>query len=323
MIIKQCFTTENVPTDWKLKSWRDSMSAVYYSLDIVPTSLDRIRGELFGAQFDAMGVSSFKADAQRVLRHKSAAQRDGSENFVFLFPTRGPLHFEQLGRSGIATPGEVALLTSGEGYAVDVPDHSENITLKIPCDRLRARIPGLDHRCARTAIANHHFAPLISQLGHQLLQLDRTPHTLVLQDTVLDLISLMLETAGTAGLPESEQQPLMDVLYQRLCAYIGRHFRDPALGPAQAARSHRISVRYLHKVFHAHGTTFGRTLLETRLDEARRLLGPVTARRRPIGEIAFHCGFINQAHFSARYRERFDEAPRDTGRIACSAPASC
>ena len=101
--------------------------------------------------------------------------------------------------------------------------------------------------------------------------------------------------------------------FDRLHRYLGRHFGDPELSPATVAQANRISVRYLHKVFQARGTTFGHTLIETRLDEARRLLTS-DERRLSIGEIAYRCGFVNQAHFSARYRTRFQQTPRQTVR---------
>jgi AraC family transcriptional regulator, positive regulator of tynA and feaB len=78
------------------------------------------------------------------------------------------------------------------------------------------------------------------------------------------------------------------------------------------ARTHKISLRYLQKIFQLNDTTFGRELMDMRLQEAHRLL--VTSAkdcdgRVNIGQVAFMCGFSNQAHFSTRYRERFGSAP--------------
>jgi transcriptional regulator GlxA family with amidase domain len=42
------------------------------------------------------------------------------------------------------------------------------------------------------------------------------------------------------------------------------------------------------------------------VDTARNFDGRIN-----IGQIAFICGFSNQAHFSARYRDRFGTAPSD------------
>lgn len=311
MGIKHNYTTEGLPPFSKLDTWRDYMSTVYYSLDVVPLHLDKVRGSLTEAHFGSIGVSHFSADAQRVVRHKAAAQRDGSENYVFLFPTQGSMGYEQLGRTGIAEPGGLILLNSSEGYAVTVPDGSENITIKIPCDHLRARLPQIDQRCGRAGIANRHLIPVVSQFGRQLLELDRAPDRTALLDTMSDLVGLMMDTASHTSLPESIRQPLLQVTFDRLQSYIGRHFRDPGLSPATAAQANRISVRYLHKVFQGRGTTFGHMLIETRLDEAHRLLMS-SERRLSIGEIAYRCGFINQAHFSSRYRDRFQQTPRQT-----------
>lgn len=314
MMIKHTYTTEGLPPFRKLDNWRDYMSVVYYSLDIVPLHLDKIRGSLTEAQFDSIGVSHFSADAQRVVRHKAAAQRDGSENYVFLFPTQGSMGYEQLGRSGVAEPGDLILLNSAEGYAVTVPDGSENITIKIPCDSLRARLPHIDQRCGRSGVANRHLIPVVSQFGRQLLELDRSPDRATLLDTISDLVGLMLDAADQTSLRESDRKPLIQVTVDRLQRYIGRHFRDPELSAATVAQANRISVRYLHKVFETRGTTFGRKLMETRLDEAHRLLMS-NERRLSIGEIAYQCGFVNQAHFSSRYRTRFQQSPRQTKRL--------
>lgn len=107
-------TTLNNSRTQKLNAWQEYMSAVYYDLDIVPLSADKVRGELYEVQFPSIGLSQFKADAQKVVRHKSAAQRDKSENFVFLFPTRQRMAFEQNGRAGVVLPGSVFLLNSAE-----------------------------------------------------------------------------------------------------------------------------------------------------------------------------------------------------------------
>ena len=62
------------------------MADVYYTLDIVPHDLDRVRGALTQSRLEVVGVSHFRADAQRVVRYAEAAKIDGSEDFVFLFP---------------------------------------------------------------------------------------------------------------------------------------------------------------------------------------------------------------------------------------------
>ncbi|TCL92248.1 AraC family transcriptional regulator [Rhizobium sp. PP-WC-2G-219] len=309
------YNTEQLGIVNKLNAWQEYMSAVYYDLDIIPGSADKVRGELYEAQFPSIGLSNFKADAQKVVRHKSAAQRDKSENFVFLFPTRQRMSFSQNGRSGVVLPGAVFLLNSADGYTINVPDDSENVTLKIACDVLRARITGIDDLCGTGDFANPFLVPVVAQMGAQLLKFESGGSSESLEHTLIDLVCLMVETRADDALPKSDRQSLVAVMYDRLMTHMRGHFRTPSLSPGNVAHAHRISVGYLHRVFHRHGTTFGEALVDMRLNEASRLLRQARAAKLPVnlGEIGYQCGFVSQAHFSSRFKQRFGLSPRMYG----------
>lgn len=312
MFERKHYNTSCLSSADRLAAWQDYMSTVYYSLEIEPMNADRIRGELFETQFASVGVSNFKADAQKVTRQNAAAQRDRSENFVFLFPTRQTLAFEQNGRRGVVRPGNVALLNSAEGYTVIVPDLSENITLKISCDLLRPRIPLLDDACGKLHVANPILVPVVRQLGEQLLKFDSGAAAVKLEQTLLDLVCVMMESRSADEIRTSGYRPLIGIMYDRIHGYMSKNFHDPNLTPARTAEAHRISLRYLHRVFQSQGATFGEVLMEMRLSEASKLLRN-GAGKLPIGEIAYRCGFISQSHFSARFRQQFGSTPRSFG----------
>jgi len=307
------YNTEQLTGGNKLNAWQEFMSTVYYALDVVPLSADRMRGELYEAQFSSVGLSHFKADAQKVIRHKAAAQRDRSENFVFLFPTRQKMAFEQYGRAGVVHPGGVFLLNSAEGYRIDVPDQSENITLKISCESLRSQIGSIDDMCGTLGFANPLLVPVVAQLGAQLLRFDSGRDSSRLEQTLIDLVCLMVETHPEEDVTTSHCQSMGAVMRDRLMAYLHANFRDPGLNPSRVAAAHRISTRYLHRVFHQFGTTFGDVLMEMRLGEACRMLQQARAAKHQInfGDISYRCGFVSQAHFSSRFRQQFGVSPRN------------
>lgn len=306
------YNTEQLKSANKLNAWQEYMSAVYYDLDIVPLSADKVRGELYEVQFPSVGLSHFKADAQKVVRHKSAAQRDKSENFVFLFPTHQRMAFEQNGRAGVVLPGSVFLLNSAEGYMIDVPDQSENVTLKISCDALRSRVNKIDDICGTRNFANPFLVPVVAQMGAQLLKFDGGGDSMKLERALTDLVCLMIETRSEGDLTMRDRQSLVAVMYDRLMSHTRENFRDPGLNPTKVAAAHRISTRYLHRVFHQYGTTFGDVLMEMRLVEACRMLQQARAMKHPVnmGEIGYRCGFVSQAHFSSRFRQQFGVSPR-------------
>ncbi|MGH7005023.1 MAG: helix-turn-helix domain-containing protein, partial [Alphaproteobacteria bacterium] len=94
-----------------------------------------------------------------------------------------------------------------------------------------------------------------------------------------------------------------------LRAHLARNLADPTLSPRGAADALGISVRLVHRLFEEMGTSFGRWVLERRLDACRRALdGPAP---RAISDIAFAWGFNELSHFSRAFKARFGVAPRD------------
>lgn len=314
-LVLRAFSTEEVPADARLAAWRDFMNKVYYSVDIKPRLDDEVKGELNEAALGPIGLSSYKSSQQRVFRYAEAAKADGAENFVFIFPLNKQLYFDQRGRSGFIDPGGVALLNSGEYYEAACSDDFENLTLKIPCPTLRARLPTIDTLCARENIANPTLSATIGQMAAKLMKPDMpwSPEAADrLSGNILDLICLMLETAHDPATPEFEDRSLTHIMFKRFSAYMKEHLADSELSPASVAQAHRISLRYLFKIFKLHGTTFGHELMEMRLQEARRQILTAYRTHLSLQQIAFLCGFASQSHFSTRYRERFGESPRES-----------
>jgi AraC-like DNA-binding protein len=68
---------------------------------------------------------------------------------------------------------------------------------------------------------------------------------------------------------------------------------------------------YLQKLFSARGTTCSHFIHSLRLDRASRLLQrrALSGGETPLGEIAFACGFLDYAHFSRKFRQRFGHPP--------------
>lgn len=306
------YSTAGIEGARSVEAWRQAMAEVYYRLDIQSAHADRLQGELLDWQSDILGVSNFRADAQRVTRRKEAAKADKTEDFVFLFPTRKVMRFQQRGRDGLVLPGSVFLLNAAEAYVVDVPDGSENITIKIDREQLADRIPGIDDLCATANFANRLLVPAITTLGEQVLKLQPSEHSTRIQDCIIDLLCLMLECREQPDGDDLVRETLGTSLFNRICAHIRRNLADHGLTPDQAAAEHKISLRYLHKIFQYRGTSFGQVLLEERLQQAQVLILAAGSKTTNLGEVAYRCGFASQSHFSVSYKKRFGMSPRRT-----------
>lgn len=77
----------------------------------------------------------------------------------------------------------------------------------------------------------------------------------------------------------------------------------------EIAQAHGISLRYLHAIYSANGTSCGRELIRLRLERARRMLLDPAECARSIDDIAWQCGFADASHFRRRFRTFFGVAP--------------
>lgn len=133
-----------------------------------------------------------------------------------------------------------------------------------------------------------------------------------------ELIALALEplaappAAPTAPAPTSSA--LADALVWRGRDAIGRRLTEPQLAPAVVAADVGVSLRRLQEAFQQHGCTLADCIWDMRLELARSLL--TRQPRAPIRVIAQRAGFVDAAHFSRRFRQRFGLTPSEYGAAA-------
>ncbi|HWA43549.1 MAG TPA: AraC family transcriptional regulator [Hypericibacter adhaerens] len=304
-----------MPAESTVDVWREYMAEVYYSVDVKPRLDDFVSGEMIELPLGRLGLSNFRANQQRVFRYAEAAKSDSADNFVFLFPIREKLYFDQRGRAGFIDPGNVVILRSSEFYEAACPDGFENVTIKVPAPLMRSRVPAIDDLCAQFDVANPVLGAIVSDMALKLMRSESEwPSGIAsqLSENILDLLGLMLDSAEHKGHRDFDDRSLMAAMFKRICGYLRENLGDHELSPVAVALNHRISLRYLHKLFERNGTTFGRWLMEVRLQEARRRILSDPQHAMTLQWIAFSCGFTSQSHFSTQYRARFNETPRET-----------
>ena len=99
--------------------------------------------------------------------------------------------------------------------------------------------------------------------------------------------------------------------FTALLAYCRKNMCNPDLSPQTVAAEFGISVRTLHLRFAQVGQTFGRWVLDHRLEACRTALRDPNQRAASICEIAYRCGFNDLSHFNKVFRARFDQTPRE------------
>jgi AraC-like DNA-binding protein len=125
---------------------------------------------------------------------------------------------------------------------------------------------------------------------------------------VADLITLSLDPVYAATPPAS----ICSVRAARLAAVkadIERHLTDGSLTVATLAARHRISARYLHKLFEDEEMSYSRFVLDRRLALAYRTLRQPRSATRTISSIASDAGFGDLSYFNRTFRRRYGITP--------------
>lgn len=98
-----------------------------------------------------------------------------------------------------------------------------------------------------------------------------------------------------------------DKRVQKVLAYIEKHLSDSGLSIDELAAVANISAHQLSRLFKAAmGRTPHQFVIAQRISLAKLMM---LNGDRPLSEIARHCGFANQAHFTTRFREQTGETP--------------
>jgi AraC-like DNA-binding protein len=127
---------------------------------------------------------------------------------------------------------------------------------------------------------------------------------------VYDLMALTLGATGDAA-SAAEDRGLRAARLRAVKEDIVRNLEYGDVSVAAIAARHRISPRYLRKLFEREGMTFSEYVLEQRLALAHRLLSDPRHAGDKIASVAFAAGFGDVSYFYRAFRHRYDLLPTD------------
>jgi AraC-like DNA-binding protein len=125
----------------------------------------------------------------------------------------------------------------------------------------------------------------------------------LLADSFCNLLAL----ASAEGLPPRRMEGELQM--EALLSFCRQNLGNADLSPQQAADHLGISVRTLHSRFRQTGRSFGRWLLESRLEGCSAALRDANQKPLNISEIAYRWGFNDLSYFNKVFRAQFDMTP--------------
>jgi AraC-like DNA-binding protein len=236
------------------------------------------------------------------------------------------LHIQETGRRTISQLNRELTVDAGGGLlssnsdvsTVVLPDPARFVSIGVPRKVMLALAPGLEDAFVRSLPPNAGVLRLLSNYV-DALQDEGTAKTPELQRAVAthihDLCALAIGATRDAA-EIAEGRGLRVARLRAIKIDIIQSLRDGDVSVAALAARHRITARYVQRLFESDGTTLSRFVLGQRLAQVHRMLADSRYAHRTIGALAFDVGFGDLSTFNREFRRHFGATPSDVRAVA-------
>lgn len=284
--------------------WTMGQKAVAYSVRELHSHVDHYIG--------SVGIAEIAGEPIQIIRQQDASCCTGVLRLAM--QTSGRCVVSQDGRDASLVPGDFAVLDTRRSYQLTFDRRYQCLIVDILPDLLPMRSTDLRSLTARRVPGHDGIGKLTRQfltgIAQQAVDRDlRTNHDLA--SAVINLVTAalvaQLNSDVVSTLAENQRQSLL----RKIKAFIEAHLAEPELSPAEIARAHHISLRYLQKLFESEGTTVSDWVRRQRLEHCRTELADPRYRAVSIGAIAGRWGFVDSSYFSRVFKATYGATPRE------------
>ncbi len=274
----------------------------------IETAPERFAARLTTRRAGGLGFARTESSGYRIMRSRRDVDTAPSDHWTIYLQMHGRTTFEQNGDSVTLERDDIALLDGRQPFRADFAGVGRRAVVKVPRQMIDRRAPWVGRRTLHRIAAGAQFADLARDHVVALTADDAPPSgsaSIVLAENLSNLLGL----ACASELPAGRLQPELQL--EALLAFCRQNLHDCELTPQRVADHFGISVRTVHLRFQRIGQSFGRWLLEQRLDACRTALRDERQRAANISEIAYGWGFNDLSYFNKAFRARFDATPRE------------
>jgi len=299
------WSTDSVRPRDGLSFWREAVCEAV--LNVAPEAPGAgFRASLSGQSFGALRFASFTSTGHYIVREKTHVNRASDDHYLISLQQHGRSELRQGEARCWLAPGEVGIVDGTRPFRVTFPDPVSRFLAVVPRNRVEARAPWLRAGGSRKIASSSPYVALVRHHLSELASRDLVAHEAeLLTDNLCNLLALSTAPHEFDDIRTAPAQT------EAIMAYCQARLGNADLSPRAVAAHFGIALRTLHMRFEQTGVSFGRWLLEMRLQACHRALRDPAQSERTISDIAFACGFGDLSHFSKAFRQRFGETPRD------------
>ncbi len=253
---------------------------------------------------------SARLPALRLHRTPGHIKRTADERISLSVLSAGRSRLSHLGQTRDSQPNQLCLVDLTSTYYYErarspLSQHTvyvDNSCLVVPVDLVRRAAPRLPSSPLYELTRDH-----LRNLADAAARSEDTPVAELLGSATRTLVRALLVTAAADDTQAA--QALHELLPDRIRFYIREHLTEADLTPARVARAHHISERYLFKLWSSQDVSLAETIMNLRLEGARKDLKEPQLSTRTVAETARRWGFSDSTHFARRFRQAYGQSP--------------
>ncbi|MER9180412.1 AraC family transcriptional regulator [Mesorhizobium sp. M0767] len=298
----------------ELRAWGDCVSRTLVNLDFSAA------GSRFSGSYHYMIAKDCVASRLFGTAHRTSRPqrklREVENDFVLLIYLKtGKATVSHRRQDGSVPEGSFIAFDSSKPHELAMNEPFDHLVLRMPRARFISLHPAVSSMLDRPVEGRATEIQAAAGILDMIVSLGGAmPRTVsVMAETVVKLLGDCVVKEGEGDVGRAVRH---DLLAGRIVKSLEDNFTDPDYSSTDLAEAMGISRRYVDSIFAGMNSTFGKTLLEKRLERCDLLLRDPQFRSRSVTDIAFESGFNDLSHFSKRFRERFGVAPRQARKSA-------
>lgn len=273
-------------------------------LDIDVEAARGFTGTVSSRRIGRLQVNHLTVEGTQILRRTpTMVARCGRPGLVLILVRAGQGWLSHRGGEIALRKDECLLLDSREPYDITVSSRCDLLSFHLPVDLVEMQLPDPQAAVAVPLGGRQPWAGMLRDAMEMIHAARETPAPSLVAQNLCTALALTVDATGTRSTPHSRKT--FKSLQQTLVGMAA----TCNVTAAEIAQAHGISLRYLHAIYSANGTSCGRELIRVRLERAQRLLLDPEDPDRLIDDIAWQCGFSDGSHFRRRFRALFGVSP--------------
>jgi AraC-like DNA-binding protein len=299
------WSTDAICARERFSYWRDAVCRALFNIS-VEAPPERFSARITGRTCGEIRLATSESTGYQLVRSRRDIAGAHADHYTVYLQGSGRTVITQNDDTTAFEPNDVGIFDGREPFRADLTGRRSIVVL--PRAMIDRRAPWLRRSPLRRLTRD---SPFVDLARRHLLALSDDDAILsesqmsLLADSLCNLLALASATDMSPRRLQGELQT------EALLAFCRQHLHDPELSPQRAADYLGVPIRTLHARFRQVGQSFGRFVLENRLDACRTALRDENQRSLNISEIAYRWGFNDLSHFNRAFRARFDMTPRE------------